>query len=146
MHDAGGGRVRRACGLFASVCLGANAAIAAVPRPAPLGVELNVAAPANDHCRLSFVIRNGGGTAFASLKLDLVLFGRDGAISRRLIAEMGPLHAEKTVVKTFEVETDCAALGSILVNDVAACAPAEPSECLDRLELGSRLPDIRLFK
>lgn len=136
--------MKRAGGLIAAVCLGMNAALAAPPEP--VRVELNVAVPADDHCRLSFVIRNGGAAALTSLKLDLVLFGRDGAISRRLIAEMGPLRAGKTVVKTFEVETDCAALGSILVNDVTACAPAEPSECLDRLELGSRLADVRLFK
>ena len=59
---------------------------------------------------------------------------------------MGPLRAAKTVVKTFEVDGDCAALGSILVNDVTACAPDDAGTCLGRLELKSRLPHVRLFK
>lgn len=112
----------------------------------PIRIELNTAAPAKDRCRLSFVIENKAAHTLSSLKLDLVMFGRDGAIERRLVAEMGPLRAAKTMVKTFEVEGACAALGSILVNDVTACAPDEASACLGRLALKSRLPDIRLFK
>jgi hypothetical protein len=109
-------------------------------------LELNAARPAENQCRLSFVIENKADAELRSLKLDLVLFGREGAIARRLIAEMGPLRAAKTVVKTFEVDATCDALGAILVNDVTACAPGAPAACLDRLALASRLPAIRLFK
>jgi hypothetical protein len=123
----------------------AFAAAAAAP-PSPIRIELNAAAALQNQCSLSFVIENKDGAALRSLKLDLVLFGRDGVISRRLIAEMGPLRAAKTVVKAFAVDGDCAALGSVLVNDVTACVPGEADACLARLELHSRIPDIRLFK
>lgn len=119
----------------------------AVAAPAEsIRLELNAATSASNQCRLSFVIENKGASALRSLKLDLVMFGRDGVIARRLIAEIGPLRAAKTTVKTFEVDGDCAAFGSILINDVATCAPDEASACLDRLDLASRIANIRLFK
>ena len=72
-------------------------------------------------------------------------FGRDGAIGRRLLAEFGPARAGKTNVRAFDVDGACEALGSVLVNDVSACAPASPGECLDRLALSHR-GAVRLFK
>lgn len=119
---------------------------AAAPAAEPIRIELNSAAPAQRQCRLSFVIENKAERAIGSLKLDLVLFGRDGVIDRRLVAEMGPLRAAKTMVKTFEVDGECTALGSILVNDVTACAPDDAGACLARIELKSRIPQVRLFK
>ena len=122
-------------------------AVPAVAAPSePIRIELNAVTPAQNQCRLSFVIENKAARPLSSLKLDLVLFGRDGVIDRRLVAEMGPLRSTKTMVKTFEVDGSCAALGSILVNDVTACAPDDASACLGRLDLKSRIPDVRLFK
>jgi hypothetical protein len=66
-------------------------------------------------------------------RLDLVGFGTDGGILRRLITEMGPVRAAKTVVRAFIVDIDCHQLGAVLVNDVTACAPGEPGTCLDGL-------------
>lgn len=129
-----------------ALLLATSAAAAPVAPAEPIHVELNAAAPTKDRCRLSFVIENKAAHALSSLKLDLVMFGRDGVIDRRLVAEMGPLRAAKTVVKTFEVAGDCAGLGAILVNDVTACAPDEASACLGRLDLTSRVADVRLFK
>ena len=60
------------------------------------------------------------------MKLDLVGFDTDGGILRRLITEMGPVHAAKTIVRSFIVDIDCHQLGAVLVNDVTACAPGEP--------------------
>jgi hypothetical protein len=50
------------------------------------------------------------------------------------------------MVKAFEVESDCARIGSILLNDVTACQPAALGDCLDRLVLSARVPAIKLFK
>lgn len=109
-------------------------------------VELNNAESADNRCRLSFVIENKSDVAIESLKLDLVAFGTDGSILRRLITEMGPVRAAKTMVRIFAVDTDCSALGAILVNDVTACTPGEPGACLDGLGLSSRLKALRLYK
>lgn len=122
------------------------AAAAHADEQEPIHIELNSANTAENGCRLSFVIGNKGDTALASLKLDLVVFGRDGVINNRLIAEMGPLRAAKTIVKIFEVTEACPGIGSILLNDVTTCAPHDAASCLDRLVLASRIPDIRFFK
>jgi hypothetical protein len=110
-------------------------------------VELNAAesVPPN-HCRLSFVVQNNAESAIDTLKLDLAVFDREGAIQRRMIVEIGPVRATKTIVRTFNVETDCGHIGSILLNDVTACAPGEPGACLDRLTLSSRTSTIRFYK
>lgn len=109
-------------------------------------VELNTTETSDNRCRLNFVIDNKSEQAFDSMKLDLVVFGTDGGIMRRIIFDMAPLRPMKTIVRAFLVEAKCDQIGAILVNDVTACAPGEPNACLDRLELSSRLKDIRLYK
>jgi len=110
-------------------------------------IELNAAeAVQQDHCRLSFVVENNAENAIDTLKLDLALFDREGTINRRMIVEIAPLRAAKTIVRTFSVETDCGRIGSILLNDVTACSPGDPGGCLDRLALSSRPSTIRFFK
>ena len=109
-------------------------------------VELNGAESADNRCRLTFVIQNTLARALDSLKLDLVLFNPEGIVYRRLITEMAPVRDAKTVVKTFAVDGDCAQVGSILVNDVTACAPDEPAACRDMLGLSSRMKGVRLYK
>jgi len=116
------------------------------PADEPLRVELNAAENSGGRCRLSFVVENPSATPIESLKLDLAIFGRDGAIRQRLLTEMAPVRARKTVVRTFELEGDCAGIGSILVNDVTSCAPASLGDCLDRLSLASRIADLKLFR
>ncbi len=112
----------------------------------PIRIELNIAEPVQNRCRLSFVIENKGDGAVESLKLDLAIFGSDGAIQRRMVTEMGPLRRAKTIVKAFEVDGACNQIGSVLVNSVTVCTPGDADACLDRLVLGSRLSNLRLFK
>lgn len=109
-------------------------------------IELNSIENADKHCRLNFVIENKSHVAIESMKLDLVAFGGDGGILRRLITEMGPVRAVKTIVRTFVFDDECRQLGSILVNDVTACTPGEPGACLDGLALSSRVKTLRFYK
>ena len=109
-------------------------------------VELNTLENADNRCRMTFVIENKTARAVDSLKLDLALFNTEGAVYRRMVTDMGPVRAAKTVVKTFATDGDCAQLGSLLVNEVAACTPGEPNTCLDQLALSSRVKAVRLYK
>jgi hypothetical protein len=109
-------------------------------------VELNSVENADNRCRLNFVIENKSSVGLESMKLDLVAFGADGGILRRLITEMGPVRAAKTMVRTFVVDAECGQMGAILVNDVVACTPGEPGACLDGLALSSRLKALRFYK
>jgi hypothetical protein len=110
-----------------------------------LRVELNAAENAEGRCRLTFVIENQGAPR-ESLKLDLALFNTEGAVYRRMIVDLAPMRSAKTLVKTFAVEGECAQLGAVLVNEVAACTPGDPDACLDALALSSRLKGVRFYK
>lgn len=122
-------------------------AFVGAPRAAEMvNLELNTVETAEGRCRLTFVIENKTERAVDSFKLDLALFNPEGIIQRRMIIEMGPVRAQKTTVKTFSAEGECAALGAILINDVTACAPGEAGACLDGLTLSSRVKSVRLYK
>ena len=109
-------------------------------------VELNSIESADNRCRLNFVVQNKSRVAIESMKLDLVGFDTDGGILRRLITEMGPVRAAKTVVRAFVVDIECHQLGAVLVNDVTTCTPGDPAACLDGLGLSSRVKTVRLYK
>ena len=108
-------------------------------------VELNTLEAAETSCRMTFVIENKAA-AVDSLKLDLVVFDTEGIVHRRIITEMGPVRAGRTVVKTFAIETRCPRIGAVLVNDVSACAPGDANTCLDGLDLNSRVKNVRFYK
>lgn len=141
-------RARRQSMWMLSLALLAAMAVdaAAIGAEGPINVELNAAENVQNSCRLSFVIENKSETAIETFKLDLATFGREGTIQRRMVVDMGPLRGSKTIVKSFVLENDCGQIGSLLVNDVTACAPGDPGACLDRLTLSSRVSTIRLFK
>ncbi len=109
-------------------------------------VELNTVESAESRCRLNFVIENKSTKPLESMKLDLVVFGSDGGILRRMLTEMAPVRPVKTIVRAFMVDADCHQIGSILVNDVAGCVPGDATGCLDNLDLSSRLKNIRFYK
>jgi hypothetical protein len=109
-------------------------------------LELNTMEPSENRCRLNFVIENRSKVALDSLKLDLVLFSKDGGIMRRLIADMAPVRPMKTMVRAFLVDAECHQVGAILVNDVTACMPGNANACLDQLDLSTRVKDVRLYK
>ena len=76
------------------------------------------------------------------MRLDLLLFGRDGVVARRMVVDAGALPAEKTMARIFDVAgLDCAAIGSLLLNDIPACG-AEP--CLAQFTASSRVPGVAL--
>lgn|SRR5262245_31252432 len=112
----------------------------------PLHVELNAMENAEGRCSVSFVIENKGDAVIETLRLDLALFNRAGVVQRRVAADMGPVRAAKTMVKTFTLDGACEEIGAVLVNEVAACTPADPNACLDRLALSSRIERVRFYK
>lgn len=139
---------RRVAGLGAFLlALAALGGSAGAQADATTTVELNKLEPAQDACRVYLTVRNDAA-AYDSLNLDLVLFGKDGVIARRLAAEIGPLRAQKRQVKLFDLPgIDCGAVGSVLVNDVLACQPEnDPAACLGRLRVSSRVGGVEFAK
>jgi hypothetical protein len=140
----------RAAGRLFQVTGAAFAAVVALSSPAfakdDLKLELNKLETAGANCQAYFLIEEQAGKPLQSLKADLIVFGKDGGISKRLIAELGPIRTKKTSVKIFAIDVPCAEISGVLLNDVASCAPDATSEsCLDRLVISSRLA-IRFYK
>lgn len=92
-------------------------------------------------CRLSFVFRNETKDLYETLKLDLVMFGRDDVIARRLIVDASPMRPGKTTVKLFDVEgLPCADTATVLLNDLPACVVDGEgrSDCIEAITVNSR--------
>lgn len=107
----------------------------------PITLELNKLEAKDKGCRAVFLVDNTTDAALQSLKLDLVFFGTDGVMIRRLVVDFAPLPPAKKRVKAFDFESPpCGALGSILLNDVAECrGDGGPiADCLQRLDVSSR--------
>ena len=87
-----------------------------------LKIELNKLEDADNACRAYLLFENRTGSTFQSLKLDLVLFGQDGVITKRLAVEGGPINNGKTSVKLFEIAgLGCGNISRVLLNDVINC-------------------------
>jgi len=120
----------------------------AQPAPAAPGtsdaavkIELNKLEDQPSSCRAYLVVNNTSEKAYEALKLDLVLFQKDGIIGRRFALDLAPLRAKKLSVKLFDLDSlKCADLGSFLINDVLDCkvGGTEETGCLDRLAVSSR--------
>ncbi len=111
-----------------------------------IGVELNRLEARNEGCRVWMLVRNPG-PAVDPLRLDLVVFGKDGVVARRLALDLGPLPGEKTMARIFDLAgTPCDGVGHILLNDVLACAPDAAPACLARLAVTSRAQGVALEK
>ena len=138
-------------GLAAVQGHGAHAQQAPAPGAAPIPVELNKLEPLpvpGQGCRVYLVASNLDPEPVAQLRLDLVLFGTDGVIARRVALDLGPLAARKTAVRLFDLPGQlCDGIGRVLVNEVLAYQPGPGSSttveqprqaCTDRLQLSSR--------
>ncbi len=128
-----------------SIVLSSLASVAAQAADHNIRVELNALEGTETQCRMTFVVENKSAS-LDSLKLDLVVFNTESIVYRRILTEMGPVRSGRTMVKTFAIETKCASVGAVLVNDISACVPGEPNACLDGLTLASRVKDVRLYK
>ncbi|WP_119273302.1 hypothetical protein [Taklimakanibacter deserti] len=136
----------RAMSLLLGVALALSSFAAAASAKDDIALELNKLEPVKDACQAYFLIEEKAGKPLQSLKTDLIIFGKDGGIAKRLIAEMGPVRSKKTSVKIFSIDVQCPEISGVLLNDVASCAPdAAPEACLDRLAVSSRLA-TRFYK
>jgi hypothetical protein len=106
-----------------------------------LHIELNRLEERGAGCRVHLVLENTSSRAYHSYRLDLVIFGADGVIARRLALETAPLRANKTVVKEFELtDLTCGQVGRVLLNDVSLCASADGDmdDCITATRVSSR--------
>ena len=115
-----------------------------------LTLELNKLEPvqatagAASGCRAYLVASDPeGGPKVDALRLDLVLFGTDGVIARRIALDVGPVQPGRMQVRPFELrDLACDGIGQILVNDALICkiGGVDQTDCLDKLRTASRVP------
>ena len=116
----------------------------AIP-PATIELELNKSQAEEDGCSLYFVARNRNAAAFEELRLEFIVFDKQGSISRRLVADLGPLKPSRTTVKVFKTADKCEAIDGLLINSAKSCGAQVPLEqCLDGIKPSSRA-GIKLF-
>ncbi len=127
-----------------ATALGAGPALAATTMPLELN-KLESLPGGAPGCRAYIVAQNPDPEPMEALRLDLVLFGKDGVIERRIALDIAPLGAGKTTVRLFDLAgLPCDGIGRMLVNDVLSCrggkvpADRDRDECLDRLAVTSR--------
>ena len=123
--------------LFLSLFAGMSCLHPALAAESGVGVELNKLEPADKNCRATLVVSNRDDAAYSELKLDLVVFDKEGMVAKRLIVDVAPLAAKKTTVKTFDIAgMGCDGMERLLLNDVPACGAG--SDCLALVETSSR--------
>ncbi len=103
-------------------------------------IELNKLEEKDGSCRAFLVFKNHTSSQFNQFKLDLVMFGSDGVISRRLAVDASPLRPNKTSVKLFDIEgQSCQGISLILINDVLSCKDEyERDDCVNLIEASSK--------
>lgn len=153
--------IKFAIRIAAFVLLATLSGLARAQTAAPIPIELNkleslpapAAAPGATTapvagCRVYLVVTNPDPEPIKQLRLDLVLFGTDEVIDRRVAVDLAPLAPHKTSVRLFDLQGQpCDGIGHVLINDVLACqlgkregaATDEPhQDCMDRLKPTSR--------
>jgi hypothetical protein len=128
--------------LAATLTTAANPALAQSSSAGTFSLELNRLDTVAADCRVTLVEKNGTQSAFAALKLDLVVFDGAGIVTKRVGVDAGPLKAGRTVVKTFDLKgLACDGVGRLLINDVLACEAEgiAADACLDLVEPRSRV-------
>ena len=128
----------------ATLLLGLGAALA---QDASVDIELNKLEPQGEGCRTYIKVTNKG-PAYQVFKLDLAMFGLDAVVQRNFAVDLGPLRADKQVIKPFDIKgTPCDQIGSFLINDVMECktesGPA--TDCLKAISVSSRA-NVKLEK
>ena len=112
-----------------------------------LNVELNTIEQQDDACRVYLVVKNESEDRFTDLEMELILFDKEGFVSRRYAVQIAPLQPNKTRVRPFDLpELDCGTVGQFLINDVTKCAAedGEKPDCLKRIRTESK-GEVTLF-
>ena len=100
---------------------------------APIRLELNRLESDGDNCRAYLLIDNSKGTSHRSFKVDLFVLDTEGIAAKRVVLELGPVAAKKTLIRLFDIQgVPCAKFGKVLLNDVLGCedAAGQRQNCL----------------
>jgi hypothetical protein len=130
---------------IAATCLAAlmtcGPAAAQDAQGARVSIELNALEPAEDACRLSFLVQNGHAADIDQAVYEAVLFDTEGRVDRLTLFDFGALPSARPRVRQFVVPgLVCTALGGLLINGAETCAGdgLPDGGCMADLDLRSR--------
>ena len=109
--------------------------------PSSLSLELNTVEDIDGACRLTFVARNGTGSAIDAAIFETVIFDTSDRVVSLSLFDFGDLPAELPRVRRFTLpDQNCGDLGQALINGVNTCVVngSESEICSDALSLSSR--------
>ncbi len=106
-----------------------------------LALELNTATDVDNGCRLTYVVNNNVGTPLLKTSYEVVVFNKEGKVSRFLVLDFGQLPVGKTRVFRFDVaQQKCGDISRLLINDIDQCETeaGKSDTCLSQLKSESR--------
>lgn len=111
-----------------------------------LSVELNRIEARDTACQLVFVTQDATGAGLEQLVLEVVLFDRAGGVAALSLLDFQDVPAGGLRVRSFDMPgLECGAIGRLLVNATATCAPQGAPGC-DALALSSRIEAIEVLQ
>lgn len=128
--------------------MGSGAAVAQSAEPPKIGLELNKLEANDGACRAYVVLRNESDVTYESFNPELLVFGVDGVIIKRLAVPFPPIQAGRTKANLFDMkDVACDQVGEVLLNGFFDCKADGQAlgDCIDRVELSSRAK-ARFFK
>ena len=104
-----------------------------------LSLELNRMDQQAEACRFDWRISNRSPSLIQDFTADFVLFDKEGVNIARMSIPFGALAREKSVLRSFQLTPfDCALVGEVLFNEVAACTADPELDCVAVIGVSSR--------
>ena len=125
----------------------ASDSIGSAEGTAVLSLTLDGLSSVDGACRVTFVARNGLTADVASLVVEAVAFGSEGAVARIALFDFGALPVDRSRVRQFDLPgTACEAVGIMLVNGVQSCQGEglDADRCASAISVSSRA-DVELL-
>lgn len=120
--------------------------------PAPalaegLSIRLNSLLPQDGACRMIFALDSALPEDIEALAAEIVVLDRAGRVERLTLLEFQALPAGRPRVRSFDLpDLDCADVGGLVVNGLAACEGIDlnPRACERALVPGSDVPGVEV--
>ena len=102
-------------------------------------LELNRMEQQAEACRFDWRVSNRSPSRIQDFAADFVFFDKDGVNIARMSIPFGTLAREKSVLRSFQLSPfDCALVGEVLFNEVAACTAEPALDCVSAVAVSSR--------
>lgn len=111
-------------------------------------VELNKATERNGACEIVIFARNGLGQGLSEMSLKFAVVDAAGQFNSMLSLPLGAMRNNDGKFASYTLKMSCDNLSKVVINDIVSCtlkgAGEQSDLCVDRLEVNSREPEIKM--